>query len=114
MQLKNWFQSKPYWIKGGMIGVIIAVLSYFVAPVPLLGLLSVLLIFPTLIALLIISKIFGSGNSLVFTEATENNLGLSTTIFGKIVLIFVVLSMYFLIGAVIGFLIGKIKSVLQK
>ena len=107
---KDWWSSVSFWLKGGIIGVIIAILSYFASSIPFLGLFSALEFFVAIIAGIILSNIFGTNNEFLFTGNHEINIGVDTTITGTIFLIFIVLLIYFSVGAFIGFVIGKIKN----
>ena len=98
---KNW----SYWVRGGIIGIlswlIIAFLAYFLSTylesgflVWILFILVILALFPT---------IFIQGES-VFTTGLDA-LNLPTALGYILIVIF-----WFVIGALIGFIIGRLKS----
>ena len=101
MNIKDWFKSKPYWLKGGIIGLLL-ILLIFIAnlllglPHPLQGEGSMFLF---LYASLPFVKVFFIFDRLPYSYAFAFTLYVLSTFLG-----------YFIVGAAIGFIVGKIKS----
>lgn len=101
MNWKRW----PYWLRGGVIGVLILVIILFLSIIlALIGKVDVILNNPFIY---IIVKILASPTSILnlFPIDPINN-SILWYCFGIISGVIV----YFLIGAVIGWIVGKIKS----
>lgn len=124
MKIKDWFKSKPYWLKGGIIGVIfiliIMTLVYTTHRYTVSGSPNILKTF--LIYLSLPLAMAGLGSVFVISTITEQITGtplyestfatftpLVSVIFAVSVYIFIFLY-YFIVGAAIGWIVGKIKS----
>jgi len=115
--LKEWFRLKPYWLKGGIIGVIIAtlllIINYFLVGVLIdNSILSAIFIPGSFIVVYLIFSdvlkdisIMGCDFSFSFARASNycDSLGFIITS----IIIFIV---NFIIGAIIGWIYGKIKN----
>jgi len=98
MSWKNW----PSWLKGGLIGIVVGIVMFFIMRIEFMenndpnpyffGLFG----FPTIFLLFIIEE--------TIIDIVPESLG--TIIFPAAILII----NYFIIGAVIGLIIGRIKS----
>lgn len=109
MKFKNWWSAKPYWFKGGILGVIIGALSFFGRSVPFLDLLTTLTFGLGVVVLIIMQNLFGPENRMLFTESYVGDRILpNTTMVGTVILFITILSVYFLFGAITGWIIGFI------
>ena len=109
MSFKEWFKSKPYWLKGGIIlsfvMLIINISSFIIYSTLCVG--SDFIetnLFCNLFLVFFIFTAFFAFTFYLFISSTINTI--TAIIFGFLVsLIF-----YFTIGAVTGYIYGKIKS----
>ncbi len=101
MGWKNW----PYWIRGGLLGAIITIIGYIFIIMVGIGF-PILFYIPDIIIALPYRFI---AKSFVY-NILGSNLGSYVLLFSYIIAIFP----NFIIGAIIGLIIGKIKSKKQK
>ena len=88
MKIKNWFKSKPYWLRGGIIGLVFILIFT--------------ILFYIIESLFIVNSYAWAVISLPFT--------IPYIYFSLIPTFIIVFLFYFLFGALIGFIVGKIKS----
>lgn len=98
MGWKDW----PYWLKGGVIGILIFISGFVITLI--LGT-PLLFIYP-LLSLLGISGILSGPIPITNIGPNENSLGNN---FIPIMALFSIL-LYLMIGALIGYIYGKIKN----
>jgi len=119
--MKNWFTSKPYWFRGGLIAISIlsisfiyfllsAFLGYFI-PIYLINIIIVGFFFFPYVAseLLLLPAVFGD-NRLLFTGKLNTSMVAEPTTLGIIISTIPVFLVYFAIGAFVGLIIGKHKK----
>ena len=102
MSIQSWFSSKPYWLKGGIIGGIISIiLSVIFVPCVIIieGVGDTVCLFPLWLGFVLYSLII---NNFPFLYI-DGNIGFSGPI--NIFNFFIFLSL----GTAVGWLFGKIK-----
>ena len=120
MSIKEWFKSKPIWLRGGLISllsVIILLLVYIITQSFVEGnLIDKPALFPIFIPIFIISApllgvlaFLGFFVDFLF-HTGAGYMSLQTLPGGQAIILVIVIAYYFLIGALIGLIIGKIKS----
>ena len=123
MGLKDWLKAKPYWLKGGIIGALIAFI--FTAVLLLLSLAfmisvwtgeenmanlgtGILFTFAVIIILIIFLNFIYIPASMIIDSL---GLGADTSLFVAMLIYgFIGIVYYFIAGSIIGWIIGKIKS----
>lgn len=106
-KMKNKKRGKelPYWIKGGIISLIISLILFILVR-------KIALIFPPADQVIMIT-LFWPFFILAFTFEGSfffNQPGTVNFVFGIIILLLAQIIYSFLIGAIIGFIVGKIKN----
>lgn len=116
MTFKDWFKSKPYWLKGGIIFVIWYIISYFLMSITQAQIYgdigSFAFIFPYIVVMGTLNSIFGR-NSIFDTGDFFGGAG-NATLTGYMIGGIITLFLVFLIGALCGWLIGFIIEIIGK
>ena len=115
MKIKDWFRSKPYWLKGGTVFIVWYIISYFLVSVTQTEIYgdigTFILIFPYLVVMGRLDGIFGPNS--IFDIGSfwgGADVTLIGYIIGGIITVFLVFWVGALCGWLIGLTVGKIKS----
>ena len=97
--MKNWFKSKPYWLKGGIIGVIFGVFFIILAIFRLIDFLIILSVY--IVGLFIIQHCITVSYFLRFDNTTYDCFLFSIVFW---------ISIGAILGIVLGLIYGKIRT----
>jgi len=115
MEVKIWFSRKPTWFKGAIIATIIIGVSFLLNLATIfthfpLGLVLGPYIIPFLLITQALASTFGQGNTLLFYESPYSKLGPEPTALNWVIITIIIILIYFLLGAIIGWIVGKLKQ----
>lgn len=105
MTLKSWFKSKPYWLRGGIliypIFLVLAFLSFILGFYGGFPLIFYLVFLPLYLLPIFLGLNFGC-----YPWHCDNDY----TTGGLIALVIIFIIELFVLGSIIGFMVGKIKK----
>ena len=120
MNVKLWFKSKSYWLRGGITSLGIVTIMFLIPFIfdKLVGNLTVKhylyeiiyipLLFISLPLIMLLSYLGFFTDSIFHTGA--GYMSLQSYPIGQVITFIIAIAYYFLIGALIGLVIGKMKS----